>query len=225
MPRLSERKHIDALIMLGRGVSVVAVSRAFNCHRNTIMLLRDIFAQTGTISYWPRPGRPRVMGVRLDVELMHMWRQYQTATATARQYGISRDTVLGRLRRCVRPVHPRRPYTGPVLTQPHSVARMNWAQLHYRWRRADWNQVVFTDESWFNFRHNDGCIPVYRRSRERFADTWLCPSEEQIWRRQHYGVGRDHGEPKYISDLYTGRMIMQNLIQQGLLNNFLMWTE
>ena len=127
MPRLSERQRIDALIMLGRGDSVVAVSRAFNCHRKTIMLLRDRFAQTGTIADRLRPGRPRVTGVRLDrhIELMHMRRQYQTATATARQYGISRDTVLRRLRRCVRPVRPRRPYTGLILTQRHRVARMN----------------------------------------------------------------------------------------------------
>ena len=163
MPRLSERQRIDGLMMLGRGGSVVAVSRAFNCHRNTIMLLRDRSAQTGTIADRPRPGRPRVTGVRLvrHIELTQMRRLYQTATATARQYDISLDTVLRRLRRCVRPVRPRGPYTGPILTQRHRVARMNWAQLHYRWRRADWNRVVFTDESRFN---------LSRRNGERFAD-------------------------------------------------------
>ena len=40
MPRLSERERIDALMMLGRGDSVDVVSRAFNCHRNTIRALR-----------------------------------------------------------------------------------------------------------------------------------------------------------------------------------------
>ena len=97
------------------------------------MLLRDRFAQPRTIADRPRPGRPCVMGVRLDrhIELTHMRCCYQTATATARQYYVSRDTVLRRFRRRFRPVCPRRLYTGPILTQHHCVVPMNWAQLHY----------------------------------------------------------------------------------------------
>ena len=46
--------------MLARGDNVSNVSRAFGCHRNTIIRLRQRFQQTGGVSDRRRPGRPRV---------------------------------------------------------------------------------------------------------------------------------------------------------------------
>ena len=172
MPRLSQRQRIEALMMLSRGDSVDNVSRAFNCHRNTISKLRARFQQTGTFADRPRTGRPRVTNVRLDrhFELTHTRRRFQSATTTARQYGISRDTVLRRLRHCVRPIRPRRAYVGNVLERRHRVARLNWARLHLRWQRRQWDRIVFSDESRFNLSHHDGRVRVFRRRGERFAD-------------------------------------------------------
>ncbi len=172
MPRLSQRQRIDALMMLSRGDPIDNVARAFNCHRNTIRSLRVRFQQTGAVSDRPRTGRPRVTDVRLDrhLELTHTRRRFQTATETARQYGISRDTVLRRLRHCNRPIRPRRPYVGSILTRRHRNARLNWARQHLRWQRRQWNEIVFTDESRFNLSTNDGRIRVFRRRGERFVD-------------------------------------------------------
>ena len=47
MPRLNQNQRIQALTMLARGDSVSNVSRAFGCHRNTIIRLRQRFQQTG----------------------------------------------------------------------------------------------------------------------------------------------------------------------------------
>lgn len=217
MPRLSERQRIDALMMLGRGDSVAAVSRALNCHRNTIIKLRDRFMQTGTVADRPRSGRPRVTGVRLDrhIELTHMRRWYQTASATARQYGISRDTVLRRLRQCGRPIRPRRPYIGPILSQRHRTARLNWTQLHYRWRRAQWNRIVFTDESRFNLSHHDGRVRVYRRRGERFADA--C-----VLQRNRFGGGSVMVWGGIMANRKTDLVFVQgNLNAQGYINQVL----
>ncbi|WAR30890.1 TCB2-like protein, partial [Mya arenaria] len=35
------------------------------------------------------------------------------------------------------------------MTQRHSAARLLWARRHLIWRRADWNRVLFTDDSRF----------------------------------------------------------------------------
>ena len=46
MPRLNQNQRIQALTMLARGDNVSNVSRAFSCHRNTIIRLRQRFKQT-----------------------------------------------------------------------------------------------------------------------------------------------------------------------------------
>ena len=43
MPRLNQNQPIQALTMLARGDNVSNVSRAFGCHRNTIIRLRQRF--------------------------------------------------------------------------------------------------------------------------------------------------------------------------------------
>ncbi|GFW22669.1 transposable element Tc1 transposase [Trichonephila clavipes] len=52
------------------------------------------------------------------------------------------------------------------LTQNHRHLRLQWANVHRSWR-ADWQQVVFSDESRFNWWHHDGRIGVRRYAGER----------------------------------------------------------
>ena len=98
MPRPTQNKRIQALTMLARGDNVSNVSRAFGCHRNIIIRFRQRFLQTGRVADRRRPGRPRVTNPRTDrfITLMHLRRRFQTATSSARQYGISKKTVLRR---------------------------------------------------------------------------------------------------------------------------------
>ena len=60
MPRLNQNQQIQGLTMLAHGDNVSNVSRAFGCHRNTIIWLRQYFQQTGGVADRRRPGRPRV---------------------------------------------------------------------------------------------------------------------------------------------------------------------
>ena len=171
MTRLNQSQRIQALTMLARGDNVSNVSRAFGCHKNTIIRLRQRFQQTGRVADSRRPGRPRVTNPRTDrfITLTHLRRRFQTATSSARQDGISKETVLRRLRQARQPIRPRRPFVGQVLTACHRDARLQWAQRHFRWGRQQWARVLFSDESRFNLSHHDGRIRVFRRG-ERFAD-------------------------------------------------------
>ena len=91
-----------------------------------------------------RPGRPRVTNPRTDrfFTLTYLRRRFQMATASARQYGISKQTVLRRLRQTRQPIRPRRLYVGQVLTACHWAARLQWAQRHFRWGRQQWARVL-----------------------------------------------------------------------------------
>ena len=135
MPRLNQNQRIQALTMLARGVNVSNISRGFGCHRNTIIRLRQRFQQTGGVADRRRPGRPRVTNPRTDrfITLTHLRRRFQTATSSARQYGISKHTVLHRLRQARQPIRPRRPYVGQVLTARRRAAHLQWAKRHFLW--------------------------------------------------------------------------------------------
>ena len=63
--------------------------------------------------------------------MTHPRRRFQTATSSARQYGIGKQTVLRRRRHARQPIRPRRPYVRQVLTARHRAARLQWAQRHF----------------------------------------------------------------------------------------------
>ena len=161
MPRLNQNQRIQALTMLARGDNVSNVSRAFGCHRNTIIRLRQRFQQTRGVA---DRRRPRITNPRTDkfITLTHLRRRFQTETSSARQYGISKQTVLRRLRQSRQPIRPRRPHVGQVLTTRHRAARLQWAQRHFHWGRKQWVRVLFSDESRFNLSHHGGRIRVFR---------------------------------------------------------------
>ena len=175
MPRLNQNQRIQALTMLARGDNVSNVSKAFGCHSYTIIRLRQRFQQTGGVADRRRPGRSRVTNPRTDrfITLTHLRRRFQTATSSARQYGISKQTVLRRLRQARQPIRPRRPYVGQVLTARHRAARLQWGRRHFRLGRQQWARVLFSDESRFNHSHHDGRIRVFRRRGESLADNCL----------------------------------------------------
>ena len=142
------------------------------------------FRQRDAVTHRSRRGRPWLTDARLDrhFELTHTKPRFQTATATSRQYGVSRDTVLRRFRHLRRPLRARRPYVGSIITRRHCVARLQWAQRHLRWQRRQWNQTLFSDKSKFNISNHDGRVRVLRKRGVRFY--YAC-----IVEKARYGRG------------------------------------
>ena len=164
-----------------------------------------------------RPGRPRVTKPRTDnfITLTHLRRRFQTATSSARQYGISKQTVLRRLRQARQPVGLRRSYVGQVLTARHRAARLQRAQRHFRWGRQQWARVLFSDESRFNFSHHDGRIRVFRRRGARFAENCLIE-------RDRFGGGSVMVWGGIMGRSKTNLIVVQgNLSAQGYINQIL----
>ena len=71
---------------------------------------------------------------------------------------------------------------------------MQWARRHFIWRRADWNRVLFSDESSFplSFLMAElGFIAAHR------AVYGLLRAEKgSIWWGQFNGLGWDNGWPE-----------------------------
>ena len=172
MPRLRQNERDRAVGMLAAGTTVTRVARLFGCSRATIHNLGRRYNQTGDTVDAPRSGRPKATTPRQDrmITLTHLRNRFQPATVTARQFHVSGQTIRNRLRRNRRKIRARRPYRGPILLRRHRDARLQWSRRNLRWRRVDWNNVLFSDEARFNLSHADGRIRVYRRTGERYAD-------------------------------------------------------
>jgi hypothetical protein len=67
-----------------------------------------------------------------------------------------------------RHIRPRRPAIRPMLLPRNRAARLTWCRRHLRFRRKDWANILFTDESCFHC--SDGRYRVYRHVGERYAD-------------------------------------------------------
>ncbi|GFW33857.1 transposable element Tcb2 transposase [Trichonephila clavipes] len=53
------------------------------------------------------------------------------------------------------------------LTPTHRRLRLEWCRARGNWNAAEWNQVVFSDESRFNLSSNGNCVRMWRPLGER----------------------------------------------------------
>ncbi|GFW81052.1 transposable element Tcb2 transposase [Trichonephila clavipes] len=68
------------------------------------------------------------------------------------------------LRRCLAERHmgSRCPLLVPPLTPTHRRLRLEWCSERGNWTAAEWNQVVFSNESRFNLSSDDNRFRVWR---------------------------------------------------------------
>ena len=109
--------RVQAIVLLASGVSISDVARQFHCHRNIINNLRQRLRQTGSVKDAVHSGRPKVTTPRQDryITLTHLRNRFRTDKSTGIQFGISRQTVLNRLRKNADPIRARRPYVGHII--------------------------------------------------------------------------------------------------------------
>ncbi|UYV67816.1 hypothetical protein LAZ67_5002125 [Cordylochernes scorpioides] len=84
------------------------------------------------------------------------------------QHSVSVRTIRRRLQQSG--LSARRPLLRLPLTQNHRRLRRQWCDER-RMRTAEWNEIVFTDESRFCLQHHDGRIRVWRHHGERMLNS------------------------------------------------------
>ncbi|GFT76488.1 transposable element Tcb1 transposase [Trichonephila clavipes] len=80
----------------------------------------------------------------------------------------------------------RRPLLGLPLTQNHRRLRRQWCDERRMWA-AEWNEVVFTDESRICLQHHDGRIRVWRHRGEDAEQLHFAPPHCSC--TGYYGMG------------------------------------
>ncbi|GFW88871.1 transposable element Tcb1 transposase [Trichonephila clavipes] len=60
------------------------------------------------------------------------------------------------------PLESQHPLRVLPLMPTHQRLRLEWSRARGNWSAAEWNQVVFSDESTFNLSSDDNCVRVRR---------------------------------------------------------------
>ncbi|GFT22516.1 transposable element Tcb1 transposase [Trichonephila clavipes] len=109
-----------------------------------------------------------------QIVLMAVTDRSVTARAVAQpiesvtHHSMSARTIRRRLQQSG--LSARRPLLGLPLTQNHRRLRRQWCYERRMWA-AEWNEVVFTDESRICLQHHDGRIRVWRHRGERMLSS------------------------------------------------------
>ena len=158
---MSLERRRRALGMLVAGMRIKDVAHRFGVNSSTISRLRSRNQATGEVRDRQRTGRPRKTTLRQDRYLVLTSRRnpFMSAPKLASRYynmfrtRLSSQTVRNTLRAAL--LRGRKPYVGVPLTAVHRCYRYNWAAAHQRWRRQQWNNILFIDESRFTLQFSD----------------------------------------------------------------------
>lgn len=107
----------------------------------------------------------------------------------------------------------------PLLTEQHRRARFEWAERHKEWTQADWDSVIWSDESKINRIDSDGLKWVWVQPGEGLSDRIVTPTVKfgggsiMIWGCFHAGGVGDLVliEGKMDAQLYT-EILEDNLL-------------
>ncbi|GFT40659.1 transposable element Tcb1 transposase [Trichonephila clavipes] len=94
-------------------------------------------------------------------------------------HSVSARTIRRRLQQSG--LSARRPLLGLPLTQNHRRLSRQSCDERRMWL-AEWNEVIFTDESRIRLQHHDGRIRVWRHRGVRMLNSWLCTATLVLYR-------------------------------------------
>lgn len=211
------------------GWSYRAIALKIPCGKSTVCDVLKKYRQTGSIKNLKRSGRPRVTTTSQDkyIRVTSLRDRFQSAADISRtiinektQKPISDDTVTRRLSEAGLP--GRIAKNKPKLTKKQKRVRLQWARKYSGWSKADWEKVLWSDESPFTLFVKNGKVWVRRREWEAYSPCCMQPTVKfggghiNVWGCfSSKGVGSIY----QIHGIMTGKMyreILKNHMASGL---------
>lgn len=164
------------------GYSYREIGRRLKCSHSTVIELCKKFDVTGKVVDMKRSGRPKKSTPRDDRELARMSLHSRLSTskdlqrAWAENCGVSVDasTIRRRLKRAG--LTARRPVKKPFLSTVNIQKRLTWARDHQHWSKAQWDRVLWSDESPYQTFMPQKKAFVRRRPGERYHPDCILPT-------------------------------------------------
>ncbi|GFV95576.1 transposable element Tcb1 transposase [Trichonephila clavipes] len=158
------------------GLSFREISSRVGRNQTTIWRICDHWMQEGTTDQRGRSHPPQCTTPREDRQIRSMAVTDHSVTSrtvaqhveSVTHHSVSARTIRRRLQQSG--LSTRRPLLGLPLTQNHRRLRRQWCDERRMWA-AEWNEVVFTDESRICLQHHDGRIRVWRHRGEKMINS------------------------------------------------------
>ncbi|GFW95506.1 transposable element Tcb1 transposase [Trichonephila clavipes] len=151
MSTVSQRSHLtdpEAWRVVGRlegGQTQDEVAQAIGVSQSVISRIWNRFLETGSTGRRPGQGRRRATMPNEDLYLVLTTRRHRNMNATLLQQHLRSATG-----------------TTVSLTSRHRRDRWEWATEHVNWRRNEWSNVLFSDESRFSVPPDNRRIFIWR---------------------------------------------------------------
>ncbi|GFX29386.1 transposable element Tc3 transposase [Trichonephila clavipes] len=181
MSRRKQRSAFDQVSEFDRGrivafrdcgLSFREIGSRVGRNQTTVMWICDRWMQKGTTERRGRSYPPLCTTSREDRQIVHITVTDRSVTSRTiaqhieyvTHHSVSARTIRRRLQQSG--LSARRSLLGLPLTQNHRRLHRQWYDERRMWA-AEWNEVVFTDESRIRLQHHDGRIRVWRHCGER----------------------------------------------------------
>ncbi|GFY01181.1 transposable element Tcb2 transposase [Trichonephila clavipes] len=174
MSTMSQRSHLtdsEAWRVVGRlerGQTQAEVAQAIGVSQSVISRIWNRFLKTGSAGRRPGQGHRWATTPNEDRYLVLTARRHRNMKATLLQQHlrsatgttVSTQTVRNRLHGVG--LYARRPMVCVRLASRHRRDRREWATEHVNWRRNEWSNVLFSDESRFSVHPDNRRIFIWR---------------------------------------------------------------
>ncbi|GFW97793.1 transposable element Tcb2 transposase [Trichonephila clavipes] len=179
MSTMSQRSHLtdsEAWRVVGRlegDQTQAEVAQAIGVSQSVISRIWNRFLETGSAGRRPRQCRRRATTPNEDRYLVLTARIHRNMNATLLQQYLRSTTGTTVSTQAVRNrlhgvgLYARRPMVCVRLTSRHRRDRREWATEHVNWRRNEWSNILFSDESRFSVHPNNRRIFFWRECGSR----------------------------------------------------------
>ncbi|GFW05761.1 transposable element Tcb1 transposase [Trichonephila clavipes] len=184
MPRKRAGKHFSQLSEFERGLIIGMKTASWSMRRVASQVDRSEYAVRNCWEQWTREGtHARKTGSGAIRKTTR--REYRRIVRQALvDPTVTRSTIRAHVGVAIVPqtifrhlveenLKSKRPFRALPLTPQHRQLRLQWCQTRSMWNVTDWQNVVFSEESWFALGADDNRVRLWRHPDERYNSPTL----------------------------------------------------
>lgn len=180
--RIEQDERVAIKILQEEGYSTTEIAAKVKCSQSAVSKTLSRLRETGSLKDRKRSGRPKISNPRQDRSLARLCLRNRMLTSTQLKREWEDDCGVVCSSRTVRKrlddvgLCGRVARKKPLLTERHKRIRLEWAKDKINWTMAEWNKILWSDESKFNLFGSDGRVYVRRRMGEEYLPECVQPT-------------------------------------------------
>ncbi|KAL6731011.1 hypothetical protein Aduo_001925 [Ancylostoma duodenale] len=166
------------------GITTRHLAEQFNVGQFTIVGVLKRYHQYGRVLTLKSSGRRKCTTRLLDRNILRLCRENPRLSATdiAKEIsvGLAKVPSIRTIRRRLKAggLYARRPARKPFISLKNRRARLDWARAHLHWTKAEWQRVIWSDESKFLLFGTDGIAYIRRPTDSRYDPKYQIPTRK-----------------------------------------------